>query len=620
MTTLDSTARTSSGPSAALRFAPAVFATTLFVSALLLFMVQPMFTKMVLPRLGGAPAVWSVAMVFFQAALLAGYAYAHVLVRRLAPWTGALVHLGVLALAALTLPIGIAQAFGTPPTAYVAFWLMALLAMSVGVPFVALSASAPLLQGWFAASGHPQAGNPYVLYAASNLGSFAALIAYPILIEPTLSLHDQSRLWSVGFAGLAMLIAAASLYVVNRPGLRAAEEAARARTTVRDRLAWTALAAIPAGLVIAVTSYISTDVAAAPFLWMVPLALYLLTFVAVFRDRPWISLSTVVMLLPIVMAPLAIGLLGGGDKRFWLAMVLVNVVAFLLLALLCHGELYRRRPVPALLTEFYLWVSVGGVIGGIFAALVAPYVFNRIYEYPILLLAGLLAMPGMFSGGARRFLREAGPVLGVAALAIAAQLIFAIRLPDAAELPFQIMLVALAAVMLFQRHRPARFFALATLAFVITGLWQPGYNRIESMRSFFGVHHIVETSDNRYRLLYHGTTLHGAQRINAAGGAASVPEPLTYFYFGGPISQAIRRCARPTAGSAASRWSGSAPAAWRAIAVTGRTGRSSKSTQTWSVSPAIPATSAFCRPARPICRSCSAMHVSRSRRRRSGSI
>ena len=539
MTILDPTAPTSSGPSAALRFAPALFATTLFGSALLLFMVQPMFTKMVLPRLGGAPAVWSVAMVFFQAALLAGYGYAHILVRRLRPSSGALVHLGVLALAALSLPIGIAQSFGTPPTSYVALWLMALLAMSVGLPFAALSASAPLLQGWFAASGHPQAGNPYVLYAASNLGSFAALIAYPIVIEPMLSLHDQSRLWSVGFAGLAVLIAAASLFVANRPGLSAERDAA-ARATALDRLAWTALAAIPAGLVIAVTSYISTDVAAAPFLWIVPLALYLLTFVAVFRERPWISLTTVVMLLPIVMAPLSIGLLGGGDKRFWLAMILVNVAAFLLLALLCHGELYRRRPVPALLTEFYLWVSVGGVIGGIFAALVAPYAFNRIYEYPILLLAGLLAIPGIFTGGTRRFLTQAGPVLGIAALAIAAQLAFGIRLPDAAELPFQVVLVALAAVMLFQRHRPARFFALATLAFVVTGLWQPGFNRIESMRSFFGVHHIVETSDNRYRLLYHGTTLHGAERIDAARGPGSVPEPLTYFYFGGPISEGIK--------------------------------------------------------------------------------
>ena len=173
-----------------------------------------MFTKMVLPRLGGAPAVWSVAMVFFQAALLVGYAYAHVLVRRLAPRTGALVHLGVLAIAALTLPIGMARRSASADRVCRRL-ADGLLAMSVGVPFVALSASAPLLQSWFAASGHPQAGNPYVLYAASNLGSFAALIAYPILIEPMLSLHDQSRLWSVGFAGLAMLIAAASLYVAT---------------------------------------------------------------------------------------------------------------------------------------------------------------------------------------------------------------------------------------------------------------------------------------------------------------------------------------------------------------------------------------------------------------------
>ena len=201
MTALDPTAPATSGTPAALRLAPALFATTLFVSALLLFMVQPMFTKMVLPRLGGAPAVWSVAMVFFQAALLAGYAYAHLVVRRLPLWAGALVHLGVLAAAALTLPIGIAQSFGTPPTEYIALWLMALLTMSVGLPFAALSASAPLLQGWFAASGHPQAGNPYVLYAASNLGSFAALI--------DLSDHRSNRccrsasrphLWSAGFA------------------------------------------------------------------------------------------------------------------------------------------------------------------------------------------------------------------------------------------------------------------------------------------------------------------------------------------------------------------------------------------------------------------------------------
>ena len=538
MTTLDPTAPTSSGASATLRLAPALFAATIFVSALLLFLVQPMFTKMVLPRLGGAPTVWSVAMVFFQAALLAGYAYAHLLVRRLSLWVGALVHLGVLAAAALTLPIGIAEAFGAPPTHYIALWLMGLLTVSIGLPFAALSASAPLLQGWFAASGHPQAGNPYVLYAASNLGSFAALISYPIVIEPILTLKDQTHLWSAGFAVLVVLIATASLFIARRPNISTIVSTA-APVSVQGRLAWMGLAAIPSGLVIAVTSYISTDVAAAPFLWIVPLALYLLTFVAAFRDRPWISHATVIRLVPILVAPLSIGLLGGGDKVYWLAMIVANLAAFFLIALLCHGELYRQRPAPARLTEFYLWVSFGGVLGGIFAALVAPYIFNRIYEYPILMLAALFVLPGMFAGGPRRMLTEAGPVLGIAALAIALQLAFDIRLSAAAELPFQVALVGLAAIMLFQRHRPARFFALATLACVVSGLWQPGFNRIESMRSFFGVHQLVETSDNRYRLLYHGTTLHGAERIHAAGSVPSAPEPLTYYYFGGPISESI---------------------------------------------------------------------------------
>ena len=267
------------------RAAPALYAITLFLSALLLFAVQPMFAKMVLPRLGGAPTVWSVAMVFFQAALLTGYVYAHLLIRYLPLGTGALLHLGVLAAAAITLPIGIAYGFGTPPTSDIAIWLIGLFAVSIGLPFAALSATAPLLQGWFAASGHPQAGNPYVLYAASNLGSFAALVAYPSVIEPLLSLTRQAEWWSISFAVLVLLIATAALFVARRPSL-ASTAAPSAPASMRDRLAWVALSAIPSGLVIAVTSYMTTDVAAAPFLWVLPLALYLLTFVAVFRERP----------------------------------------------------------------------------------------------------------------------------------------------------------------------------------------------------------------------------------------------------------------------------------------------------------------------------------------------
>jgi hypothetical protein len=519
-----------------LRLAPSLYGVTLFLSALLLFAVQPMFTKMVLPQLGGAPTVWSVAMVFFQAALLGGYAYAHLVVRRMPLGLGALVHLGILAAAAATLPIAIAQGFGTPPTTAIAPWLIGLFAASIGLPFAALAASAPLLQGWFAASGHAQARNPYVLYAASNLGSFTALIAYPLVIEPFLTLREQAQLWAAGFAMLALLVTAASLLVARRPSFEGRTASAVAAPTT-SRLIWAALAAIPVGLVIAVTSYITTDIASAPFLWVLPLALYLLTFVAVFRDPPWLRQEVVAGLVPFPIAILAISLLSG-ERQFWLVFVMINLAAFVLLALLCHGELYRRRPVPALLTEFYLWMSLGGVVGGVFATLVAPQIFTLVYEYPILIVAAALVLPGMFAGDRKTFLSEAAPVLGLAVLAVLVQSLLDIRLPGAAAYGFQIMLVGLAAIMLLQRRRPQRFLALVVLGFVLTGLWQPGFNRIAVIRSFFGVHQIIETADGRFRLLYHGTTVHGAESI-ADTAVGVVPEPLTYYYRGGPISESI---------------------------------------------------------------------------------
>ena len=525
---------------ARLRAAPALFAVTLFCSALLLFAVQPMFAKMVLPSLGGAPSVWSVAMVFFQGALLAGYGYAHLIARRLSVGQGALVHLAVLAVAALTLPIGLSHGFGIPPSSGVGLWLIALFATSIGLPFVALSASAPLLQSWFAASGHRQARNPYVLYAASNLGSFAALLLYPLLIESWLPLRAQSWVWSAGFAGLAVLVALAAVTAARGGAARPLVESAAAATTWRQRLAWTALAAIPAGLVIAVTAYISTDVAAAPLLWVLPLALYLLTFVAVFREKPWFSHAIVVRLTPFLVAPLAITLLGG-DREYWLATMLVNLLALFVLSLLCHGELYARRPAPAHLTEFYLWTSFGGVIGGIFAGLLAPAVFDRTYEYPILVVAGLLALPGAFGGTPMQFMRRIWPALAAAALALVLPLIVDARPPAEGALPFQVLLVALVGWMLLQRRDAARLAALAVAAFVVTGVWQPGLNVIETTRSFFGVHRVVETSDGTHRLLHHGTTIHGAERVRDADGTrvTGTPEPLTYYYFGGPISEAV---------------------------------------------------------------------------------
>ena len=292
------------------------------------------------------------------------------------------------------LPLGIAQGFDVPPSSGITFWLIALFAASIGAPFVALSASAPLLQNWFIATGHPMAKNPYVLYAASNLGSFAGLLAYPFLIEPFFSLQTQTAIWSFAFAVLAIGVCVSAVMAAGG-SIAARSASSETAPSALQRLTWMALTAIPSGLCIAVTAYITTDLAAAPFLWVLPLALYLLTFVAVFRDRPWVPHAWVLRLLPYVLTPIAISMLGG-DKVYWLAIVLLNLTAFTLMALACHGEAYRLRPEPARLTEFYLWTSFGGVLGGIFAGLIAPNVFNNTYEYPILIVAGLLLLPGIF--------------------------------------------------------------------------------------------------------------------------------------------------------------------------------------------------------------------------------
>jgi hypothetical protein len=536
---------------AARRFALPLFAGVLFVSALLLFAVQPMFTKMVLPRLGGSPSVWSTAMVVFQGLLFGGYLYAHLLVRSLAPGRAAMVHVLLLACVAMVLPLGIAAGFERPPESGVTAWLVALFALSIGLPFVALSATAPLLQNWFIATGHPQAKNPYVLYAASNLGSFAALLAYPFVIEPFFTLRTQNAMWAYGFAILALGICAAGAMVVGRAGATRAEPIEAAPAASR-RLAWMGLTAIPAGLCIAVTAYITTDLAAAPFLWVLPLALYLLTFVGVFRERPWIPHAWVLKLVPYVIAPVAISVLGG-TKSHWLAVIVLNLTAFVLIALACHGEAYRQRPEPARLTEFYLWTSFGGVIGGVFAGLIAPNVFNNTYEYPILIAVALLVLPGAFDGGVRHFLRQSGPWLALAALAIGSRFAFDFRLPLAAELPIHVTLVVLAALMLFQAKKPARFFGLAVLAMTFTASWQAGMRPLETVRSFFGVHQVVETTDRTHHMLFHGTTVHGAEHVRDEAGrpVEGKPLPLTYYYSGSPLSDVIDS-ARKLRGSVAS--------------------------------------------------------------------
>ena len=358
-----------------------------------------MFAKMVLPLLGGTPAVWNTCVVFFQAALLAGYAYSHSLTTRLPLGRQMLVHSVLLVSAVIALPIGLSSS-ATPPTDHnPILWLLGVLLVSVGLPFFVVSTTAPLLQKWFSLTDHRSAGDPYFLYAASNAGSIVALLAYPVLMEPALRLSRQSAAWTTGYGILAMMIAACAVMAARamRPELArrpsqvpvtgAAEKnvagAGEIDATLRwsSRLRWVALAAAPSSLMLGVTTYLSTDIAAVPLLWVIPLVLYLVSFIVAFGITSSRVTNAVRRAVPLVVLPLILIIFVQATQPA-LLIVPVHLAAFFVLALMCHLELAGSRPSTKHLTEFYLWISVGGLLGGLFNTLLAPVLFSSVAEYP----------------------------------------------------------------------------------------------------------------------------------------------------------------------------------------------------------------------------------------------
>jgi hypothetical protein len=518
-----------------------VFAVTICLSALLLFSVQPMFAKMVLPLLGGSPGVWSVAMVFFQAMLLAGYAYAHGITRLFDPRLAVGIHLCVFALALFSLPLALASGFGKPPADGEALWLIGLFALSIGLPFFAVAANAPLLQAWFARTKHPQANDPYFLYGASNLGSFVALLAYPVAIEPFLTLRAQSVGWSYGFVLLMTMIAGAGILmaVTMRPVSVSAEERPAVAPRLHDIAGWIALAFVPSAMLIAVTSHISTDIASAPFLWVVPLAIFLATFIFTFRAGGEATHRAMVLLQPFVIAPLAIGLFGDA-RAFWAVVLFLDLAVLAVTAMICHRELYLKRPDPRYLTGFYLWISVGGVLGGIFSGLVAPYLFPDVWEYPILIVLALLCRPGAFDGGWQRWAKGLAAFVVLTAILLLPRL-FGQQIPADMAVAWRIGLVAGAAYIMWNARDRMKATLATAFVLIATALYRPGFMQPETSRSFFGVHKVVENVDGRFRMLLHGTTLHGVQRLKNEDDtpAAGRPEPLTYYYKRSPIADSI---------------------------------------------------------------------------------
>lgn len=522
----------------------AIFALALLLSSTLLFFVQPLFAKMVLPRLGGTPSVWNTCMVFFQASLLAGYAYAHGMSRWLAPRQQLIVHALVLALPTLALPLALPSGWTPPPEASPLPSLLGLLTSVVGLPFFAVATTAPLLSCWFSTTDHPDAADPYFLYAASNLGSMVALLGYPLVAEPLLSVGGQAQLWTYGyvvFASLTLLCGVRALALTPAPDANRKVEPRAPTVSWATRLRWIALSAVPSSYLLGVTTYVTTDVAAVPLLWVLPLVAYLLTFILVFAKRPPLAHTTMVHALPLAVLGPTLLLCVRSALPVWVPVGL-HLTGFFVAAMVCHGELSRTRPTAAQLTEFYLMLSIGGVLGGAFNALLAPSWFTRPLEYPLAIVLACLLCPARTprSTPARpreRVLDLVLPMLaGLLAWSLGALLAWQELGPKVRALALALPLVW---VLSFVARRLR--FSLGVAALLAFGSFFPpdGATVLAMERSFFGVHRVLRAASGRFHDLHHGTTLHGRQRIDADDRPSAADEPLSYYHRAGPLGGAL---------------------------------------------------------------------------------
>lgn len=508
----------------------ALAAATMVLSATLVFSVQPLFGRLILPHFGGVPAVWNTAMLFFQAALLAGYAYAHLLARHVPPGLQAAVHGTLLGVAMLFLPAALPENWSPPDGRSLPTAILLVLSASIGIPFVVASATAPLLQSWYARAHSAQRSDPYFLYAASNVGSLLGLVSYPLLVEPRLGLADQGRLWMAGFALLAAGTLACGL--VARARLSPREPKWRTETTEtiswRRRLHWMALAAAPSSLLIAVTQHVSTNVTAMPLLWVAPLILYLATFVIAFARSSVLPEPILKGMVPFfaVMMVIVTPKIGFGTVLPALA---VHYSMLFLLALFCHVDLYARRPAAPRLTEFYLCMSFGGLLGTAFNSIAAPLIFSDITEYP-------LAVAGVLVLWALRY--DPGGPLRVRSLTVPAALFVAFKTLSPALAGWGLLAPLLArtagAAIAFAPGQRPLLVALSGAALLLGTLGQHGKNQeIYSHRSFFGVHRVKLDAATDTILLVHGDTVHGAQSRRESLSR----EPLGYYGLEGPLGQ-----------------------------------------------------------------------------------
>jgi hypothetical protein len=515
-----------------------LFAATLFLSSFLMFTIEPMVARQMLPVLGGSPMVWNGCVVFFQAVLLAGYGSAHVMTRGVPAPVRLLAYATLAVLPLVFLRLGVDPSSAARATESPLSWLLAALLTSVGPSFLVLAVSASMVQATFASSRHESARDPYFLYAASNAGSLTALMAYPTVVEPLLGLSRQADVWTLAYAVFVLLVLVCA--VVARFALRAtnADETpvaaavaeSEATITWRQRVRWCVLAAVPSSLMLGVTTALTTDIAPVPLLWVAPLALYLVTFIVAFgggRDRAVVLANR---LLPAMLLAMAVSQMLRMQLQIGGALV-VHLLPFLASAMFCHGLLSKERPGARHLTEFYFWLALGGMAGGLFNTLAAPLLFSRIVEYP-LTLAAVLFLRVEDPNTARHPLDRWLPL---AAILIVGTILFAPA--GVGRSPVMVAVVATCAVLALRRRgRPFTLAAVAA-AFLLASPWvkASGGAELHAERTFFGTYKVILDRAGGTRLLSHGTTLHGRQFVDAARRG----EPLTYYHRTGPLGRTM---------------------------------------------------------------------------------
>ena len=510
------------------------FALTIFLSAFLLFQVQPLIGKIVLPWFGGTPAVWTTCMLFFQVLLLGGYAYAHHSTARLSPRRQGLLHLGLLALAVLVTAPSIVPGEGWRPAGADSplLIILGLLAVTVGLPYFTLSATGSLVQAWFTRT-HP-GRSPYALYALSNIGSLLGLLTFPFVVEPRLGSALQASAWFWGYAVFAALCGALALRVCLRAP-------AATVTPVREdssdapapsaglRAVWIGLAACASTMLLAITNQMAIDVASVPFLWVVPLSLYLLSFILCFGSERWYPR---VLFYPLLVGAYVgvVGLMLAGAGAKLEVQVTVYSASLFVFVMVCHGELYRLRPHPRHLTSFYLALSLGGALGGLLVGLVAPYLFSQYYELHVALLATAALVFYAFRRDPRLELRGRWlqRVVQAQVLGFAAIVVYVANIDPYAFRTVVPLVAAVAVVLLFallwSLGRRGRVWLLAPVALLLLAVnlvieaGRRADDAVAITRGFFGMLRVVDRElddpQEARRILYHGAINHGFQFLH----------------------------------------------------------------------------------------------------------